>query len=162
MGTTLIKSRLTHYLNKVLQKLFKHVNTIIIDNITKKGVDEWMASYVTFELPDDMQQKILELFDIARNTGKIKKGANEVTKAIERGTAKIVIIAGDVEPPEIVMHLGPLCEEKGITYAFIKSKKQVGSVIGVGVSCSSAAVLEAGEGTNVLKDLKEKIKKHKK
>lgn len=121
-----------------------------------------MAEYTTFEVPDDIQQKILELFDIARSTGKIKKGTNETTKAIEKGTAKMVVIAGDVQPPEIVMHLGPLCEEKGIPYAYIKTKKQIGSVIGVNVSCSAAAIIEAGEGKNVLKDLKEKLKTYKK
>jgi large subunit ribosomal protein L7Ae len=120
-----------------------------------------MAGYVTFELPDDVQQKILEIFDLARNTGKIKKGTNETTKAIEKGTAQLVIIAGDVSPPEIVMHLGPLCEEKGIPYAFIKNKTQIGTVIGVGVPCSAAAIIDAGEGKNALKEIKEKIKKTK-
>ncbi|MBN1923606.1 MAG: 50S ribosomal protein L7ae [Nanoarchaeota archaeon] len=121
-----------------------------------------MAGYVTQELPDDIQQSVLELFNVARSTGKIKKGTNEVTKAIERGTAKFVIIAGDVNPPEIVMHLAPLSEEKGIPYAFIKDKKSVGSVIGVKVGCSAAAIIEAGEGKNNLKALKEKIKPSKK
>lgn len=121
-----------------------------------------MADYMTFKVPDDIQQRILELFDIARNTGKIKKGTNETTKAIEKGSAKMVIIAGDVQPPEIVMHLGPLCEEKGISYAFINTKKQIGSVIGVNVSCSAAAITEAGEGKKILQELKEKIKTYKK
>ena len=121
-----------------------------------------MAEYTTFEVPDEVQQKILELFDIARNTGKIKKGTNETTKIIEKGTAKLVIIASDVNPPEIVMHLGPLCEEKGIPYVFIKSKKQIGSVIGVNVSCSAAVIIDAGEGKNTLKELKAKIKTYKK
>ena len=116
-----------------------------------------MVGYITFETPDDVQQKILELFDMSRNTGKVKKGTNEATKAIERGTAKFVIIAGDVSPAEIVMHLGPLCEEKGVPYSFISTKKQVGSVVGIKVGCSAAVILDAGEGKNALKDLKEKL-----
>ena len=39
--------------------------------------------------------KILEAVEIARTTGKLKKGANEATKAVERGTAKLVVIAAD-------------------------------------------------------------------
>lgn len=120
-----------------------------------------MAKYVTFQVPDDVQQRVLELFDISRSTGKVRKGTNETTKAIERGKAKLVAIAGDVTPPEIVMHLGPLCEEKGVPYVFIKSKKQLGSVTGVNVSTASAVILNAGEGKKVLQDIKLKIKKQK-
>ena len=49
--------------------------------------------------------RILEIVEVARETGKIRKGVNEVTKAIERGQAKVVIAAEDVNPPEIIMHL---------------------------------------------------------
>lgn len=121
-----------------------------------------MANYVTFEVPDDIQYKIIELFDVARSTGKIKKGTNEATKAIERGTAKLVIIAADVNPPEIVMHLPMLCEEKGIAYAFLKDKKSVGKTAGIPISTAAAVILDAGEGKPLLKQLKEKIANYKK
>ena len=120
-----------------------------------------MANYVSFNVPDDIQQKVLELFDVARNSGKIKKGTNEVTKAIEKGTAKIVMIASNVAPPEIVMHLGPLCDEKQIVYAFITDKKSIGSVVGVKVGCSAAAIIDAGEGKNLLKTVIDSLKKLK-
>ncbi len=66
--------------------------------------------YQQFEVPDELQNNALEALELARDTGKIKKGSNEATKAIERGIAQIVLIGGDVEPEEIVMHLPPaLC-----------------------------------------------------
>ncbi|MDD1662425.1 MAG: 50S ribosomal protein L7ae, partial [Methanomicrobiales archaeon] len=43
--------------------------------------------FVKFEVPDEIQNKALEALEIARDTGKIKKGSNEATKAIERGIA---------------------------------------------------------------------------
>ena len=118
-------------------------------------------SYITFEVPDEIQQKALEILNIAKSSGKIKKGTNETTKAIERGIAKLVLIAGDVSPPEIVMHLAPLCDEKAINYIFIKEKKQIGSVLGINIGCSSAVILDAGEAKNLLIDLKEKLKQFK-
>ncbi|VVB74606.1 50S ribosomal protein L7Ae [Candidatus Tiddalikarchaeum anstoanum] len=121
-----------------------------------------MVSYVTFEVPDDIQQKVLEVFAVAKNSGKVKKGTNEVTKAIERGIAKLVIIAKDVEPPEIVMHLPALCDEKGISYIFVKNKKYVGEAVGVTVPTASAVILDAGEGKNALIEVKEKIATYKK
>jgi len=55
---------------------------------------------------------IYQIIEKVKKTGKIEKGTNEVTKAIERGTAKLVVYAGDVEPKEIVQHLPLLCKEK--------------------------------------------------
>ena len=55
---------------------------------------------------------VYNLIEKARRTGKIEKGTNEVTKAIERETAKFVAYASDVEPKEIVQHIPFLCSEK--------------------------------------------------
>ena len=57
---------------------------------------------------------VYEVIEKARKTGKIEKGTNEVTKAIERGTAKFVVYAVDVEPKEIVQHLPIIAKEKNI------------------------------------------------
>lgn len=81
-----------------------------------------MANYVTFEVSEEIQNKALEAVEAARESGKIKKGSNEATKAIERGIAQLVLIGGDVEPAEIVMHLGPLCDEKKIPYSISASR----------------------------------------
>ena len=86
-----------------------------------------------------------EIVEIAKKTGKIEKGTNEVTKAIERGTAKLVVIAEDVEPKEIVQHLPVLCEEKGIAFVKVDSKKKLGVAAGINVPTSSIAVIDAGE-----------------
>ncbi|MEM1921819.1 MAG: ribosomal L7Ae/L30e/S12e/Gadd45 family protein, partial [Desulfurococcaceae archaeon] len=62
--------------------------------------------YIKFETPPDLAEKAYEALKKARETGgKIRKGTNETTKAIERGQAQLVIIAEDVDPPEIVAHL---------------------------------------------------------
>ena len=37
-----------------------------------------------FSVPKDLVDKILQALEISKNTGKIKKGTNETTKAIER------------------------------------------------------------------------------
>lgn len=82
----------------------------------------------------------------ARKTGKIDKGVNEVTKAIERGTAKLVVYAADVSPKEIVAHLPVLCKEKGIKCEEADSRQKLGIAAGIGVPCSTVAVIESGEG----------------
>ncbi|MCK5021378.1 MAG: ribosomal L7Ae/L30e/S12e/Gadd45 family protein, partial [Candidatus Peribacteraceae bacterium] len=61
-----------------------------------------MAKFVKNEVPKDLEDKIYEAVEIAKSTGKIRKGVNETTKCIERGLAKLVILAADVTPEEIL------------------------------------------------------------
>lgn len=94
------------------------------------------------------------LIEKARKTGKIEKGTNEVTKAIERGTAKLVAYAADVEPKEIVQHIPLLCKEKNIVCKEVESKQKLGIAVGLSVSCSSVAVIESGDAEREISSLK--------
>ncbi len=98
-------------------------------------------------------KKILEVIELARETGKMRRGVNETTKAIERGEAKLVVNASDVTPPEIVMHLQPLCDEKNIRLFVVPSKLELGRAAGIQVGTSAIAVVDAGDGKKKLEDL---------
>lgn len=98
------------------------------------------------------------IIEKAKKTGKVDKGTNEVTKAIERGVAKLVIYAADVSPKEIVMHLPGLCKEKGIPCIEVDSKQKLGIAAGIKVSTSAIAVIEAGEADKDIAQLKSKSK----
>jgi large subunit ribosomal protein L7Ae len=113
--------------------------------------------YVKFEAPDDIQNKALEALEIARDTGKIKKGSNEATKAVERGLAQLVLIGVDVEPEEIVMHLPPLCDEKKIPYLFIKKQNDIGAASGLDVGSAAAAIVKSGKAKEIVDDVVKKL-----
>ena len=95
-----------------------------------------------------------QIIEKAKKTGKIEKGTNEVTKAIERGTAKFVAYAEDVEPKEIIAHISHLCKEKGIPCHGVDNKKKLGISAGLPVSASSVAVINAGDAEKDIKSLK--------
>jgi len=118
-------------------------------------------SYVKFEVPKELQDKALDALEKARDTGKIRKGTNEVTKAVERGTAKLVLIGGDVEPAEIVMHLPMLCEEKKIPYLYVP-KQEIGQAVGIHVSTAAGCVVESGKAKDDITDVAEKVAQLKK
>jgi len=101
------------------------------------------------------EEKILHAVEIARNTGKVRIGTNETTKAIERSQAKLVVIAEDIEPKEVVMHLAPLCNEKKIPYVYVKNKLELGRAAGIDVSTASIAITQEGDSK---KDIEEIIK----
>jgi len=100
--------------------------------------------------------KAYEAIEVAKATGKLKKGTNEVTKAIEKGKAKLVVIAKDVTPPEITMHIPLLCEEKGIQCLEVPSKEELGAAAGMEVGTSAVAIVEEGEAKKVIKEITKK------
>lgn len=112
-----------------------------------------MAIYVKFQTPKEVQDLAYDLVEKARDNGKISKGANEVTKQVERGQAKLVIMAEDVTPEEILAHMPLLCEEKNIPYAYVPSKEELGISAGLHVSTSAVAIITPGKDKADLENL---------
>ncbi|HVN64985.1 MAG TPA: 50S ribosomal protein L7Ae [Methanomicrobiales archaeon] len=110
-----------------------------------------------FEVPDEIQNKALEALELARDTGKIKKGSNEATKAIERGTALLVLIGSDVQPEEVVMHLPALCDEKKVPYLFVKRQNDIGAASGLDVGSAAAAIVKPGKAKEIIDDIAKKV-----
>lgn len=59
----------------------------------------------------------------------LKYGLNHVTTLVEEGKAKLVVIAHDVDPIELMAFLPALCRKKGIPYAFVKGKARLGQLV---------------------------------
>lgn len=109
------------------------------------------------EVPQELKDKCFEAVELARESGKIKKGANEVTKAIERGNAKLVVYAENTTPPEIVMHLKPLCDEKDVLCLVAPTKEELGTIAGIPLSTAAIAVTEEGNAKKVIQEIKKNI-----
>ena len=91
--------------------------------------------------PEDKAAKKARLLAIAESKAKgvevedkapanvVKFGLNHVTALIEQKKAKLVLIAHDVEPIELVVWLPALCKRMGVPYAIVKSKSRLGQVV---------------------------------
>lgn len=119
-------------------------------------------AYVEFNVPEELSDKVLQLLEIAKNTGKVRRGTNETTKSIERGQAQLVIIAEDVEPEEIVMHLPALCNEKRVPYIYVPSKLELGRASGIDVASATVSIIDPGEGKDLLKEILKSLEEIKK
>jgi len=109
--------------------------------------------YVKFEVPKEIADAAYEALQIAAKTGTVRKGTNETTKAIERAEAKLVVIAEDVDPPEVVAHLPLLCEERKIPYVFVPNKEKIGNAVGIDVSAASVCIVKEGEAAGLVKEI---------
>jgi len=116
-----------------------------------------MSEFIKFSVPEDLRVSQDETIKKVSKAGKIKIGINEVTKAIERGNAKFVIIAEDVTPAEIVMHIPIIAKEKKIPFSYSKTKEDLGKSVGISAKASCIAVLDAGSLQKELTTLIDKI-----
>ncbi len=101
----------------------------------------------------ELTEKVFEAVEVAKATGKLRKGTNEVTKAIERGQAKLVVYAKDTNPPEIIMHIPLLAKEKGIPCVEVSSKEELGAAAGLVIGTSSVAIIQEGNAKDLLKEI---------
>jgi len=116
-----------------------------------------MPIYVDYDVPADLQERATDALEVARDTGTVRKGTNETTKAVERGNAALVFVAEDVQPEEVVMHLPELAEEKGIATVFVEQQDDLGHAAGLEVGSAAAAIVDAGDADEDVEDISEKI-----
>ncbi len=124
---------------------------------SKEEINMAKPTYVKMDFPQDIQDKALEALELARDTGKIRKGTNEVTKAIERGVAQLVIVGEDVTPEEIVAHIPALSDEKKIPYVFVKKQQELGAASGLEVGCATSAIVDAGKAKALVDEITQKF-----
>jgi len=110
-----------------------------------------------FDVPKEIVEKAYEALELARDTGKVTKGTNETTKYIERGTSKLVLIAEDVSPEEIIAHIPYLCEEKGIPYIFVPRKDELGHATGIEVPTAATSIVKEGKSKGLVAEIITKV-----
>jgi large subunit ribosomal protein L7Ae len=85
-------------------------------------------------------------------------GINTVTNLIERQKAKLVIIAHDVDPLELVLYVPTLCKKLGIPYAIVKSKSRLGQLVHLkntsAVALTDVRKEDADEFTKILESVR--------
>ena len=72
--------------------------------------------------------------------GRLKKGATEVTKSAESGTAQMVVMAENVNPGELLAHIPMICKEKEIPFIYVEDQAYLAEAAGMSTGTRTAAV----------------------
>jgi len=105
--------------------------TKTLDKHNAAGLLNFLEKYS----PETKQQKKARLLgqvkgaEVGKKPKVVKCGLRHVTTLIERKEAKLVIIAHDVDPLELVIWLPTLCRKKGVPYLIIKGKARLGKIV---------------------------------
>lgn len=101
-----------------------------------------MSVHISFETPQDVQEQVYEMVKaVGKNErGRLKKGANEVTKAAERGTALMIVMAENVSPGELLAHIPMICKEKDIPFIYVADQPFLAEAAGMSNGTKTAAV----------------------
>ncbi|KAF3940372.1 hypothetical protein ABW19_dt0202609 [Dactylella cylindrospora] len=101
------------------------------------------VSLVPFAKPlaeGKLAKKVLKTTKKAAKTKALKRGVKEVVKALRKSpnhatssskpdpkTLPLLILAGDISPPDVISHLPVLAEDHGIPYVFVTSRAELGA-----------------------------------
>jgi len=118
------------------------------------------------EVPQELSEKIYKLIESVKVDGKLRKGANEVTKSLEKNEAKMVVVAADVNPKEITLHFPQLSQEKNVPFVIVPEKAELGAAAGLPVGTTAISIVKVGEAKkqfeNIIKSLESLRKKESK
>lgn len=81
---------------------------------------------------EEQCSKIYSKIQMLRKAGNVKVGINEVTKVLNNGKAQLVVIGADVTPFEVTQTLPILCEDKNVSYIYVRSVQSLGKACSVG------------------------------
>jgi ribosomal protein L7Ae-like RNA K-turn-binding protein len=101
-----------------------------------------MSVHIAYETPQDVQEQVYEMVKALGKDGRgsLKKGANEVTKAAERGSAQMVIMAENVNPSELLAHIPMICKEKSIPFIYVEDQAYLAEAAGMPIGTRTAAI----------------------
>ena len=108
-----------------------------------------MSVHIAFETPKDVQDSVYELVKLSGSgEGRLKKGSNEVTKAAERGTAQMIVMAENVNPAELLAHVPLICKEKSIPFIYVEDQAYLAEAAGMtsGAKTAAIALMEVSKG----------------
>lgn len=102
---------------------------------------------------------LYDAISVASNNSVLKIGANEVIKSLNKGTADMVILAGNTKPFAIIEPLMGLCEDKNRSYYFVKSTSALGKACGLSRPVAACSILYTEQASlkKLLNEIRDKM-----
>ncbi len=77
-----------------------------------------------------LTKKLYKTVKKAQKAKKLKRGVREVVKGLRKNEKGLVVLAGDVSPLDVISHIPVFCEDKGVPYCYVPSRRDLGTAGG--------------------------------
>lgn len=77
-----------------------------------------------------LTKKLYKAVKKAQKAKRLKRGVREVVKGLRKNEKGVVVLAGDVSPIDVISHIPVFCEDKGVPYCYVPSRKGLGTAGG--------------------------------
>ena len=145
-------------INQFTQALDKQTSTQLFQLLNKYRPESRAEKKLRLKQRAESQAKSDKPDKPTKRTNVIRSGMNTVTSLVEKKKAQLVLIAHDVEPIELVLHLPTLCRKMGIPYCIVKGKARLGRLVHL-KTCSSVALTDVNaEDKSGLSKITEAVK----
>jgi len=128
-------------INQFTQALDKQTSTQLFKLLEKYRPETRQERKLRLKQRAEEQSKTGKPDRPTKRPNGLRSGMNTVTTLVEKKKAQLVIIAHDVEPIELVLHLPTLCRKMGIPYCIVKGKARLGRLVHL-KTCSSLALTD--------------------
>ncbi|SCU85219.1 LADA_0D06304g1_1 [Lachancea dasiensis] len=128
---------------------------------TEDNYDARLSAVLPFAQPlasKKLNKKVLKTVKKASKAKNVKRGVKEVVKALRKGEKGLVVVAGDISPPDVISHIPVLCEDQSVPYVFVPSKQDLGSA---GATKRPTSVVFVVPGSSKKKDGKAKEEEYR-
>jgi len=68
----------------------------------------------------DLATEVYDLVEKATNNKQVKKGAKECVRSLKWGISRMVVMAADTRPIDVLDHIPVMCREKNVPWVFVK------------------------------------------
>jgi large subunit ribosomal protein L7Ae len=115
--------------NQFKNTLNKNQATELFNLLIKYRPETKQEKSVRLRKLAEQQQESKDPVNIPKPRPVVKFGLHHITQLIESKKAKLVAIAHDVQPIELVLWLPALCRKMDIPYCIVKNKSRLGTVV---------------------------------
>lgn len=109
------------------------MDTSLVNSEESRSYDELIALVSVIAKPlasRKLTKKLYKAVKKAQRVKRLKRGVREVVKGLRKNEKGVVVLAGDVSPIDVISHIPVFCEEKGVPYCYVPSRKDLGAAGG--------------------------------
>lgn len=74
-----------------------------------------------------LTKKLYKVVKKSQKAKRLKRGVREVVKGLRKDEKGLIILAGDVSPIDVISHIPVFCEDKGVPYCYVPTRKDLGA-----------------------------------